>query len=272
MVVSTRGTLRPDLLGSVVDDPAAWTPRLPRVLAPDEPAGTVTADAADATGLPGDAIVTSGTGDNMAAALGLGLTTGDVVMSLGPSGTLYARSDAPTADEDGLVAGFADATGRYLPLVATLNATGATETVARLLGVDLSTLADLALDDDAVTTAPVLVPYLEGERTPDLPDATGLVAGLRSSTTRADVARAAYLGVRCGLFAGVDALRRAGVKLDGRRFLVGGGARSRAFQVSTRGAGAANDFHDALFSTVSNLKPGASATRTHNGAGAASVF
>jgi len=220
----------PSLLGLVVDDPDGWVSRLPRVLGPEEPAGRVTAAAAQATGLPAGALVTCGTGDNMAAALGLGLGAGDVVMSLGTSGTVYAVSDHPTADPTGLVAGFADATGRYLPLVCTLNATGVTEMVAQLLGVEVGVLAELALDTDASPSPPVLVPYLEGERTPDLPTATGLLTGLRRGTGRADLARAAHLGVLCGLFAGVDALAASGVTLDGRRFLVGGGARSAAYR------------------------------------------
>ena len=224
------GAYVPSLLALVVDDPDAWVDRLPRVLGPEEAAGHVTEAAAQATGLPAGALVTCGTGDNMAAALGLGLGTGDVVMSLGTSGTLYAVSDEPTADASGLVAGFADATGRYLPLVCTLNATGVTEMVARLLAVDIAALAELALGDGASQSPPVLVPYLEGERTPDLPTATGLVTGLRRGTGRADLARAAHLGVLCGLFVGVDALAGSGVTLDGRRFLVGGGARSAAYR------------------------------------------
>jgi xylulokinase len=224
-----RGRYDPELLGLVVDDPDSWLERLPRVLGPDEPAGHVTRAAAEETGLPAGALVTCGTGDNMAAALGLGLGPGDVVISLGTSGTLYAVSDSPTADDSGIVAGFADATGRFLPLVCTLNATLVTDSIARLLEVDVRTLERLALDgaDDA---PPVLVPYLEGERTPDLPTATGLLTGLRTGTSRADLARAAHLGVLCGLFAGVDALAANGVDLSGRRFLVGGGARSAAFQ------------------------------------------
>lgn len=224
------GRYVPDLLGLVVDDPQAWTACLPRVLEPGQPAGEVTARAAEQLGLPAGALVTCGTGDNMAAALGLGLAAGDVVMSLGTSGTVYAVADEPTADDTGLVAGFADATGRYLPLVCTLNATRVTDMIADLLDVDIDELADLALRAEATDPPLVLVPYLEGERTPDLPSATGLITGLRTGTGRADVAHAAHLGVLCGLFAGVDALDRSGVDLSGRRLLVGGGARSPAFR------------------------------------------
>lgn len=227
----SHGTYDGTLLGLVVDDPKTWLERLPRVLDPTEPAGHITEEAAAQLGLPASALVACGTGDNMAAALGLGLEPGDVVMSLGTSGTLYAVSDTPTADRSGLVAGFADATGRYLPLVATLNATQVTDTIADLLDIDAAELSRLAIDAASPERPLVLVPYLEGERTPDLPTATGLLTGLRTSTSRADLARAAYLGVLCGLFAGVAALRDTGVELSGRRFLVGGGARAGAYQV-----------------------------------------
>lgn len=223
-----RGDYDPDLLGLVVDDPPAWLDRLPRVLGPAQAAGEVTQAAADATGLPAGAVVGPGTGDNMAAALGLGVQPGDVVMSLGTSGTLYAVVEQPTADASGLVAGFADASGRFLPLVATLNATGVTDAVADLLGLDHDAFGELALAAQPADPPLVLVPWFDGERSPDLPDATGLLTGLRTGTTRAQLARAAHLGVLCGLLSAVDALREAGAELGGRRFLVGGGARSRA--------------------------------------------
>jgi xylulokinase len=224
-----QGQYDADLLATAVNDAQAWLPRLPRVLASDEPAGTIGSDIADELGLPAGVLVTAGTGDNMAAALGLGLQPADVVVSLGTSGTVYARSEIPTADASGLVAGFADATGRYLPLVCTLNATKVTDTVGRLLGANPARLASLALEapSDGVV---VLVPYLDGERSPNLPAATGLLAGLRTDTTPADLSRAAHVGVLCNLLDGSDALRRAGVDTSGRRLLIGGGARSPAYR------------------------------------------
>lgn len=216
-----RGEYRPELLALATGGVEVG---LPRVLGPTEAAGSVTAD----VGLPAGAAVGPGTGDNMAAALGLGLAPGDAVVSLGTSGTAFAVSERPTADPEGFVAGFADATGRYLPLVCTLNATKVTDAVQGWLGVERDELARLALD--APPDGPVLVPYLDGERTPNLPDAAGLLVGLRTSTTRAELARAAHLGVICGLLDGVDALSSAGVVVDGRRFLVGGGARSAAYR------------------------------------------
>lgn len=202
---------------------------LPRVLGPTEEAGTVRADAARDLGLRSDVVVGPGTGDNMAAALGLGLRSGDVVISLGTSGTVYAVSETVTTDDSGAVAGFADATGRFLPLVCTLNATRVTDTMARLIGTDRQEFAALALAAGA-TDGPTLLPYLDGERTPNLPDATGALLGLTNGTTREVFARAAHDGVLCGLLDGVDALRENQVVLDGRRFLVGGGARSAAYR------------------------------------------
>lgn len=212
-------------------DPAT---ALPRVLGPTEAAGTLTAEAADALGLPAGAVVGPGTGDNMAAALGLGLRAGDVALSLGTSGTVYANSSTPTADTSGHVAGFAGADGGFLPLVCTLNATKVTDTVAAWLGTDAPGLAELALaaapGPDGGMAPPILVPYFDGERTPNLPGASGLFDGLRTTTTREELARAAHDGVLCGLLDGVDALGRAGVTTDGRLVLIGGGARSAAYR------------------------------------------
>lgn len=211
--------------------PADLADRLPRVCGPTEPAGTLTAGAAEALGLPAGLVVAAGTGDNMAAALGAGLRVGDVAVSLGTSGTVYAVSPQPTADASGAVAGFADASGRYLPLVCTLNATQVSDAVARLLGVDHDRFDDLALAAPAGANGVVLVPYFAGERTPNRPDATGSVHGLRTGVSREELARAAIEGVVCGLLDGLDALAAAGVAVgSGRLLLVGGGARSAAYR------------------------------------------
>lgn len=212
-----EGAYRWDLL-AIVDRERDWTEAVPRVLGPWEPAG-------DWHG----AIVGPGTGDNMAAALGLGLEPGDVVVSLGTSGTVFAVATTPSADPSGAVAGFADATGRYLPLVCTLNATKVTEAVRRLLGVDHAELDALALGAPPGAGGLTLLPYLDGERTPDLPDATGTLGGLRSDVSREQLARAAVEGVVCGLLDGLDALAEH-VPVAGRLLLVGGGARSAAYR------------------------------------------
>lgn len=221
---------RADLLGLAITDTDLWLSRLPKVLGHTAAAGTLTGPAADALGLPGDVVVGPGTGDNMAAAVGLGLRPGDVAMSLGTSGTVYSVSTNPTADESGLVAGFADATGNYLPLVCTLNATRVTDTVATWFGTNAAGLSELAMDADAGFDGTLLIPYFDGERTPNLPDATGSFLGLRTSTSREMLARAAHDGVICGLLSGLDALQAAGVAADGRLRLIGGGAKAAAYQ------------------------------------------
>ena len=210
--------------------PAEWIDRLPEVLGPSDAAGDIAAEAAAALGLGDAVIVGPGTGDNMGAALGLGIGPGDAVMSLGTSGTVYGVSHNGTHDTSGAVAGFADAAGRFLPLVCTLNATKVTDTVAAWLGTDAPGLADLAMAATARADGPVLVPYFDGERTPNLPDATGTFAGLRNDTTREDLALAAHDGVVCGLLDGLDALTDAGLERTGRLLLIGGGARSAAYR------------------------------------------
>ncbi|MEZ5142265.1 MAG: xylulokinase [Acidimicrobiales bacterium] len=224
------GRWRPDLLDLAAPRPGGWVGALPTVLGPTEPAGPLTPWAADQLGLRAGALVGPGTGDNMAAALGVGLAGGDVAISVGTSGTVFATSPTPTADASGAVAGFADATGRFLPLVCTLNAALVLDAVARLLAVDHASFDQLALTAPAGAEGLVLLPYLAGERTPNRPDATGTLTGLRPDVSRAALARAAVEGVVCGLLDGLDALVAAGVPIAdaGRLVLVGGGARSAA--------------------------------------------
>jgi xylulokinase len=171
-----------------------------------------------------------GTGDNMGASLGVGAHTGDAVVSIGTSGTVFAVSTVPTHDPSGIVAGFADATGRFLPLVCTLNAARVLDAAARLLGVDHTGLSELALSAPPGAEGLTLVPYLEGERTPNRPDGTGALHGIRlSNTTPAHLARAAVEGLLCGLADGLDAMVTQGVDVE-RIVLVGGGSRSAALR------------------------------------------
>lgn len=215
---AAEGGYRWDLL-AVVDRDRDWSTVVPEVLGPRDQAGRW-----------GDVAVACGTGDNMAAAVGVGLRPGDVALSLGTSGTVYTVSETPTADPTGAVAGFADATGRYLPLVCTLNATKVTEAVRRLLGVDHAELDRLALAAPPGAGGLTLLPYLDGERTPDRPSATGVLGGLRSDVTREQLARAAFEGVLCGLLDGLDALGAVAPVDGGRLVLVGGGGRSAAYR------------------------------------------
>ncbi len=225
------GRYRADLLELVGGRSGSeWLETLPEVRAFDAAAGRVTASAAAATGLPEGIPVGAGTGDNMAAALGMGLRPGDIAVSLGTSGTAYSVSGAPTHDATGAVAGFCDAAGGYLPLVCTLNATRVTDAAARWLGLDRGQFAAAALSAPAGAGGAVMVPYLDGERTPNLPGATGSLYGLGFSTSPADLARASHEGVVCALLEGVDALAAVGAPVGGRLHLVGGGARSPAYR------------------------------------------
>jgi xylulokinase len=195
---------------------------LPDVLGPAEAAGTVTVEAAARYGLSPGIPVGPGTGDNMAAALGLGLAPGEPALSLGTSGTVYAVALEAVTDPSGAVAGFADATGLYLPLACTLNATLAVERVAGWLGLDREDVAD-----DSGTV--VCLPFLDGERTPNLPDSTGTITGLTHGTTAPQVLRAAYEGVVVSLLDALD--RVAGGGDDSTPLvLVGGGAQGQAWQ------------------------------------------
>jgi len=214
-----EGRYRLDLL-ALVDPDRRWEDALPRVLGPIEVAGRCSR---------WGSVVGPGTGDNMAAALGLGLRPGDLALSFGTSGTAFAVAREPSADPTGAIAGFADATGAFLPLVCTLNATKVTDAVAGLLGVDHARFDELALAAPAGAGGLVLVPHFDGERTPNRPHATGTLTGLRSDVMPAQLARAAVEGVVANLLEGASALVAAAPG-DGRVLLIGGGARGRAYR------------------------------------------
>lgn len=208
------GAWRPDLLAAALGHDAL----LPEVVAP----GAIAAQTRH--GRP----IAAGTGDNMAAALGLDLTPDDVLVSIGTSGVASTIAVRPVADGTGAVTGFADASGRYLPMVTTMNAAGILDLQARWLGVDHAGLAELALASSPGAGGVTLSPYYGGERTPNRPGAAGTWSGLHPGTTRADLARAAVEALLCSLADAVDAL----VALTGvqprRVLLVGGAARNPA--------------------------------------------
>nr|WP_255447471.1 xylulokinase [Schumannella sp. 10F1B-5-1] len=215
-----RGLLVAALGRGAADDEVV----LPRVLGPGESAGVT----AQLPGIPAGLVVGPGAGDNAGAALGLGAREGDVVVSLGTSGTVFAVTEQVVTDETGTVAGFADASGAFLPLVATLNAARVLDATARLLGVDHDELGRLALAAAPGSGGLVLQPWFEGERTPNLPDATASLFGLTlAGTTRENLARAAIEGMLCGLAEGLDAVLAQGVDVR-RILLVGGAAQSTA--------------------------------------------
>jgi len=224
-------TDRGDASGTGYFSPAAgrWLPeiaeaalgqpvRLPRLAAPAEIVARTASGAA----------LSAGTGDNMGAALGLGLGLGQVVISIGTSGTAYAVAAEPAADASGAVAGFADATGRFLPLVATINAARVLTVTARMLGTDSGGLSSLTLAAPPGAQGLTLLPYFDGERSPNRPGANGVLRGLTSTnTTPENLARAAAEAVLCSLADAIDNL--AGCGITARRvILIGGAARSEA--------------------------------------------
>ncbi|MBO0787361.1 MAG: xylulokinase, partial [Actinobacteria bacterium] len=231
-------TDRGDASGTGYFSPAdgAWLPevaadalghrvRLPRVAQPAEVTGETHWGAA----------VAPGTGDNMGAALGLGLAPGEVAVSIGTSGTAFAVSPVPAADPSGAVAGFADATGRYLPLVCTINAALVLSSVAAMTGTDLAGLSERALAAEPGAGGITLLPYLDGERTPVRPHATGVLAGLTTrNATPENLARAAVEAVLGSLAAVAGLMTGHGVECR-RVLLIGGGARSEAVRALAPG-------------------------------------
>ena len=215
------GTWLPSFAATALGHPV----ELPRVAQPAEVVGRTS----------WGAVLSAGTGDNMGAALGLGLRDDDVVVSIGTSGTAYAVTAAPVADPSGLVAGFADATGKFLPLVATVNAARVLDVTARLLGVDPAGFSALALAAPPGAGGLTLLPYLDGERSPNRPSANGVLRGLTSaSTTPENLARAAVEAVLCSLADAIDYLRATGIT-PRRVVLIGGAARSAAIRALAPG-------------------------------------
>ena len=191
---------------------------LPRVLGPNE----------SALRTPNGTLIGPGAGDNAAAALGVGAELGDVIVSLGTSGTAFSVSKTPTFDPTGEVAGFCDATGNFLPLVCTLNASRILDSANQILQTDYQELGKLALAAQPGSQGLVLLPYFEGERTPNRPNATGVLSGMTlNNTNRTNIARAMIEGMLCGMADAIDSLVRNGVAIN-RVLLIGGAAKSEA--------------------------------------------
>ncbi|MEW1861394.1 FGGY family carbohydrate kinase [Streptomyces sp. NBC_00669] len=213
---AATGEYRPDL----VERALGHSVRLPEVLAPAEPAGQT----------PEGLLISAGTGDTMAAALGLGLGPGDAVVSLGAAGTVFAVHHEALKDPTGTITSYADATGRHLPLLQVRNAVRTLRGTAELLGTDLPGLSELALTSTPGAYGLVLLPYLEGERTPDLPHTAGTLSGLRRDSMKPEhLARAAFEGMLCALTDALDVLRGKGVEVR-RVFLLGAAAELPAVQ------------------------------------------
>ncbi|MFJ9421185.1 FGGY family carbohydrate kinase [Streptomyces sp. NPDC101249] len=196
---------------------------LPDVIGPSEAAGTT----------PEGLLISAGTGETMAAAFGLGIGLGDAVVSLGASGSVMAVHPEALVDQSGMITSLADATGMHLPVVTTLNAVRTLRGAAELLGLgDLEALSELAVKSTPGAHGLVMLPYLEGERTPNLPHTAGTLAGLRRESMRPEhLARAAFEGMLCGLADALDVLRGRGVEVR-RLFLLGAAAELAAVQAA----------------------------------------
>ncbi len=223
--VRTR-TWNTDVL-SAIDPSGKLKACLPEIVCSDEPNGIVRKEIAERFGFSDDVVVSSGGGDNMMAAIGTGnVVPGVVTTSLGTSGTIFACADQPVVDPTGELAAFCSSTGVWLPLICTMNVTVATETIRSLFGKSVTELNEAAALAPAGARGVMLLPYFNGERTPALPEARGIFAGLTpSNTTPENFCRAAMEGATYGLRYGLDVLVRLGVKPTEIR-LVGGGSKS----------------------------------------------
>ncbi|MEV8312592.1 FGGY family carbohydrate kinase [Streptomyces sp. NPDC059900] len=210
---------RPDLVDLALGHQAM----LPEVIGPAEAAGTT----------PEGLLISAGTGETMAAAFGLGVQQGDAVVSLGASGSVMAVHHEALVDPSGTITSLADATGMHLPVVHTLNAVRVLRGAAEMLGAaDLDALSELAMKSTPGAHGLVLLPYLEGEKTPNLPHAAGTLTGLRRESMRPEhLARAAFEGMLCGLGDALDVLRGRGVEVR-RVFLLGAAAELPAVQAA----------------------------------------
>lgn len=216
---AATGSYRPDLVELALGHQAM----LPEVIGPADAAGTT----------PEGLLISAGTGETMAAAFGLGVQQGDAVVSLGASGSVMAVHHEALVDPSGIITSLADATGLHLPVVHTLNAVRVLRGAAEMLGVaDLEGLSDLAMKSTPGAHGLVLLPYLEGEKTPNLPHAAGTLTGLRRESMRPEhLARAAFEGMLCGLGDALDVLRGRGVEVR-RVFLLGAAAELPAVQAA----------------------------------------
>ncbi len=212
-----------------IDEARDWAAALPDVVPSRSLIGELRAEAAEALGLPPGVPVAAGGGDNMCAAIGVGATEpGPVVVSLGTSATAATYRDAPAIDLQGEVSAFCDSTGGWLPLACTLNCTAVVEWARTLAGPDAPDV-DMALDTSPPGASGLaFLPYLSGERTPDLPRSAGRLDGLRHDHGPADIVRAAVEGVTDGAAFALEALGRTGVVPE-RLIVVGGGANSDAW-------------------------------------------
>jgi xylulokinase len=213
----------------LVDEEKDWINCLPRVLMPDESAGLVSEQVVAELGFTQETLVGSGSNDNQASALAYGVVNpGDFMISIGTSGTAFTPSQIQVGDPQGLISCMAHTVSGYLPLICTLNGTKVTDLFAKLFGLSVSDLGELALTGKNSSKRPILRPWIDGERTPSRPDSRAVLANLDNTLDRADLARAAFEGVVFGIYFGMEKLIAAG--LEPKRLIVtGGGSKSKAY-------------------------------------------
>lgn len=204
---------------------------LPKLSPSHEASGVVKADMLAKYGLSGEVIVSAGGGDNMMGAIGTGnVRNGVATASFGTSGTIYAYNDKPVIDSKGEIAAFCDSTGGYLPLLCTMNVTTVSEQFRNLFSMDHADLNSALNSVPVGSDGLIMLPYLEGERTPSLPSASGVFLGLNKKTISPNhMVRAAVEGVTMGMNFGLRRLRELGVSTTEVR-LTGGGSRSAAWR------------------------------------------
>ena len=225
---------RRDLLDMALPEGMAERVILPKVLGPHQVGAKADPRIAGRV-VPGGCIIAPGGGDNAMTALGLAMQVGDVSISLGTSGVAAAVSPVPAYDMSASVTGFADATGHWLPLACTINASRILDAGLAALGTDYDGLAELAKKSSPGAEGITLIPYFDGERTPNRPDAHARLEGLTlANTTRTNLARAFVEGLLCSQRDCLELLKRLGTTVS-RILLVGGGAKSPAVRAYAPG-------------------------------------
>lgn len=225
---------RRDLLAMALPDGMAEQVILPKVLGPHQ-VGAKADPRIAGRDVPGGCIIAPGGGDNAMTSLGLAMQVGDVSISLGTSGVAAAVSPVPAYDMSASVTGFADATGHWLPLACTINASRILDAGLAALGTDYDGLANLAEKSSPGAEGITLIPYFDGERTPNRPDAHARLEGLTlANTTRTNLARAFIEGLLCSQRDCLELLKRLGTTVS-KILLVGGGAKSPAVRAYAPG-------------------------------------
>ena len=193
--------------------------------------GSLRPEVAELTGLPAGIPISTGGGDNMMGAIGTGnLSPGRVTMSMGTSGTVYAFSDTPVIDPRGEIAAFCSSTGGWLPLMCTMNCTVTTEQTRSLLGVDLAHFETQVGSSPRGAEGVIMLPFYNGERTPNLPRAKACIMGLDSNNARPEnLLRSALEGATFALRYGLQRMRELGIE-SSDVVLTGGGSASATWR------------------------------------------